>query len=318
MTEIIGKSENGRGVYGESKTGQGVWGSSESDSGVVGVNGGSGAGVLGTSANGRGVYGESQSGQGVWGYSQSDKGVVGVSANGRGVYGDSVSGQGVWGYSQSDSGVVGQSTKGRGVYGESGQGQGLWGHSQSDNGVVGVSETGVGLFGKGGRAAGHFEGNIEVTGDVEVTGNIEVITGDIRLTAADCAEDFTISAGMVIEPGLVMVLTEEGTLSASREAYDKRVVGVISGAGDYKPGIVLDRTQSEDNRQPIALLGKVFCKIDARYGPIEVGDLLTTSPTYGHAMKAADPSRAFGAVIGKALRSFKEGRGLIPILIALQ
>jgi len=35
-------------------------------------------------------------------------------------------------------------------------------------------------------------------------------------------------------------------------------------------------------------------------------------------MKADDQSKAFGAVIGKALRAFREGRGLIPILIALQ
>jgi hypothetical protein len=58
--------------------------------------------------------------------------------------------------------------------------------------------------------------------------------------------------------------------------------------------------------------------VDARYGAIAVGDLLTTSPTVGHAMKAADPRRAFGAVLGKALRPMPSGRGLLPILIALQ
>jgi hypothetical protein len=66
------------------------------------------------------------------------------------------------------------------------------------------------------------------------------------------------------------------------------------------------------------LLGKVFCKVDAQYGAVEVGDLLTTSPTPGHAMKASDPAKAFGAVIGKALRPLTEGHSLIPILIALQ
>jgi hypothetical protein len=35
-------------------------------------------------------------------------------------------------------------------------------------------------------------------------------------------------------------------------------------------------------------------------------------------MKATDPARAFGAVIGKALGSLESGRGLIPILVALQ
>jgi hypothetical protein len=35
-------------------------------------------------------------------------------------------------------------------------------------------------------------------------------------------------------------------------------------------------------------------------------------------MKAEDPLKAFGAVIGKALRPFRDGQGLIPILVALQ
>ena len=30
------------------------------------------------------------------------------------------------------------------------------------------------------------------------------------------------------------------------------------------------------------------------------------------------PARAFGAVIGKALRTLEEGQGLIPVLVALQ
>ena len=81
---------------------------------------------------------------------------------------------------------------------------------------------------------------------------------------------------------------------------------------------MLDRQQPGDTRKPIALLGKVFCKADAEYGAIEIGDLLTTSPTPGHAMKATDSTRAPGAVIGKALRALGSGQGLVPLLIALQ
>jgi hypothetical protein len=148
-------------------------------------------------------------------------------------------------------------------------------------------------------------------------GTVEV-PGDIRLTNADCAEEFDICEAKQVEPGTVMVLGAEGTLEPSHQAYDKRVVGVVSGAGDYKPGIVLDKQPSSNIRQPIALLGKVYCKVDAGYGAIEIGNLLTTSPTPGHAMKADDPLKAFGAVLGKALRPLKEGQGLLPILIALQ
>jgi hypothetical protein len=58
--------------------------------------------------------------------------------------------------------------------------------------------------------------------------------------------------------------------------------------------------------------------VDADYGAVDVGDLLTTSDTPGHAMKASDPSRAFGAVIGKALISPRSGRALLPVLVCLQ
>jgi hypothetical protein len=57
---------------------------------------------------------------------------------------------------------------------------------------------------------------------------------------------------------------------------------------------------------------------DAGFGAIAVGDLLTTSPTKGHAMRANDAARAFGAVLGKALGALKEGQGLVPILVTLQ
>jgi hypothetical protein len=65
-------------------------------------------------------------------------------------------------------------------------------------------------------------------------------------------------------------------------------------------------------------MGKVYCQVDASYAPVASGDLLTTSPTSGHAMKAVDRGRAFGAVLGKALRPLPGGRGLVPILVTLQ
>jgi hypothetical protein len=152
---------------------------------------------------------------------------------------------------------------------------------------------------------------------VNSSGNVE-FTGDVVLTGADCAEDFDIVCIEQVEPGTVMVIDSEGALRPSEQAYDKRVAGVISGAGNYKPGLILDKQESSNNRMPIALMGKVYCKVDASYGAIEVGDLLTTSPTPGHAMKADDPFKAFGAVIGKALQGYKQGQGLVPILVCLQ
>lgn len=179
------------------------------------------------------------------------------------------------------------------------------------NGVAGISDNGTGIFGKGAQFAGVFQGNVDVSGNISCA-------QDIILKNADCAEDFEMSGAAPIEPGTVMVIDQEGALQPSQQAYDKRVAGVISGAGDFRPGIVLDRQQSQGNRMPIALLGKVYCKVDAQFSSVEVGDLLTTSPTPGHGMKVIDPLKAFGAVIGKALHPLQSGQGLIPILVALQ
>ncbi|MCJ7444940.1 MAG: hypothetical protein MUO26_10490 [Methanotrichaceae archaeon] len=142
--------------------------------------------------------------------------------------------------------------------------------------------------------------------------------GDISLLNADCAEDFEILPGEQVEPGAVMTINDAGQLSQCTQPYDKRVAGVIAGAGDLQPGLVLGRRMECANRLPISLLGRVLCKADASYASIEVGDLLTTSATIGHAMKANDSMKSFGAVLGKALQPLKKGCDLIPILVALQ
>jgi hypothetical protein len=243
-------------------------------------------------------------------------------------------------------------TQHTGVYGESDQ-QGVMGIGteagatgvfggclrEGGFGIRGDTQTGVAIQGQafGTGLAGKFLGNVEISGQlqgghVQSLGDVEaenmrarqnivalkVFAFDVVLSGGDCAEDFDIAGLDPVDPGTVMVINGEGTLRPCEVAYDRKVTGVISGAGDYKAGIVLDKQQSTANRLPLALVGKVYCKVDAEFGPVEVGDLLTTSATAGHAMKAHDQTRAFGSVIGKALRAISRGQGLIPILIALQ
>lgn len=163
------------------------------------------------------------------------------------------------------------------------------------------------------------EGDVRVfDADGEVRIHLDGASGDVKLLGADCAEDFTVRDAAAIEPGSVLVIDDGGGLRESAAAYDRRVAGVVSGAGAFGPGIVLDKQRALADRKPVALVGKVYCKVDADCGAIAVGDLLTTAPTRGHAMRAVDPQRAFGAVIGKALAPLSSGRGLIPILVALQ
>lgn len=218
--------------------------------------------------------------------------------------------------------------------------------------IAGDSQMGIGVSGTShnvkaaaisgtnpGGLAGSFNGSVVVTGlatlgtltttstasfpAVVVNGNISLsgvlnvaAGGDIQLAGADCAEQFDITDDAA-EPGTVMVVGEEEKLAPCLHPYDTRVAGVVSGAEEFRPGLILDRRETGLPRRPIALIGKVYCKVDAAYGAIAAGDLLTTSPTAGHAMRAADATKSFGTTIGKALRSWPDGRGLIPVLVAL-
>lgn len=253
---------------------------------------------------------------GVFGSNNSAKG-VGVQGNGPE--------SGIRGFSDSGSGATMQSNKGSGLIATSGRGHGLDAFSDND----------VAVFAQGGTFAGVFNGALivnpgpnpkdssiapsNINGSIVINqGNLFVNKGDIILGNADCAEDFTVSSDSPVVPGTVLVLGGDGDLCECSTPYDKRVAGVVSGAGSYKPALVLDRQTGLENRVPIALMGKVYCKVDAQYGAIEIGDLLTTSATAGYAMRATDSTKAFGAVIGKALHRLEEGQGLVPILITLQ
>ena len=172
-----------------------------------------------------------------------------------------------------------------------------------DNPVTTLGNVGIGTMAP--------QQKLHVDGDV-------LVTGDITLSGADCAEDFDVEESQALDPGTVMVIGDEEKLHQCTKAHDKRVAGVLSGAGNSQPAIILGRRSSRYGRLPLALTGKAYCKVDSQYAPIDIGDLLTTSPTPGHAMKASDPLRASGAILGKALRPLRQGEGLIPILIALQ
>ncbi len=297
-------ADGGQGVRGQSKA-AGVVGIGETWHGVTGLSSSTsgGAGVYGASEVGPGIIGESKVWHAIFGSSKSTVGGAGVwgehKGNGAGVVGQCDSGRGVAGFSKTWQGVYGSSDSQAGVVGESNSFDGMFGisHSNQHAGVTGQNTAG--------GMAGFFDGDV-------------VVTGDVTLTGADFAEEFDVTATAEAEPGTVMVLDQHGALRPSQQAYDKKVMGVISGAGDYKPGLILDKKKSSEGRIPVALVGKVYCKVDAQYAPIEMGDLLTTSSTPGHAMKADDPFKAFGAVIGKALRPLEAGQGLIPIMVALQ
>lgn len=250
---------------------------------------GNATGVVGIGKAWHGVFGKSEStigGQGVAG--EGNVGVGGIGLTWVGVYGETRAAPGV-----GSCGVLGE--------GQSG-GIGVKGHARAPGqaGVAGyqLANQGPGIYGEG-APAGYFKGDV-------------VVTGDILLEGADYAEELTAAEGEV-EPGMVVVLDDEGRIAPCREEYDPRVAGIVSGAGGVRPGIVLDR---HDGGAPVALMGKLWVLADATEAPIRCADQLTTSAIPGHARRVSERQRAFGAVIGKALTDLLSGRGLVRVLVS--
>ncbi len=152
----------------------------------------------------------------------------------------------------------------------------------------------------------------------DATIHLNADTGDIILRNADAAEQFDLVVGVEPTPGTVMVLDDSGRVKPSETEYDHRVVGVVAGGGNFRPGIILDNQGSVAGRVPISVMGKVSVLADATAKPIRVGDLLTTSGVAGHAMRAERGPHAFGATLGKALSGLAEGRGMVDMLVSLR
>ena len=91
-------------------------------------------------------------------------------------------------------------------------------------------------------------------------------------------------------------------LTKSKTPYELKVAGVISDITEA--GLVIGGSHptdiGRDDIKPVALIGRVVTKVTTENGPIQAGDLLTTSATAGYAMKASKP----GPILGKAMQSF--------------
>ncbi len=170
------------------------------------------------------------------------------------------------------------------------------------------------------------------TGDSKLTflggagdGNASIVsmpTLEIR-GGSDIAEPYDVaSAGDVAPaPGMVVSIDPErvGKLRVSSGAYDRMVAGIISGANGVNTGLTLtQKGTTADGERPIAKVGRVWCLVDADHGAVRAGDLLTTSETPGHAMRASDVARSQGAILGKAMSSLESGRGYVLVLVGLQ
>lgn len=151
-------------------------------------------------------------------------------------------------------------------------------------------------------------------GDARITTEVLEITG-----GADLVESFD-TGDVVCLPGTVVAIDPDrpGELTPSSVPYDTRVAGIVSGAGGVQPGLHMGQTGVASGSTPVALTGRVYVRCSGENGAIRPGDMLTTSSTSGVAMRASDPARSFGAVIGKAMSALPEGEGLVLVLVNLQ
>ncbi len=149
---------------------------------------------------------------------------------------------------------------------------------------------------------------------------------DAQIKKRDLAENYISESAL--EPGDVVCLDpKEDRIVKSERANDGLLLGVISTS----PGLLLGAEHSEDDQctaqerlYPVALSGRVPCKVTDENGSISRGDFLTSSLTPGCAMKAAPvivggvEIYAPGTIIGKALEPFTVGTGVIEVFVTLK
>ncbi|MGD2178350.1 MAG: hypothetical protein PVG71_11065, partial [Anaerolineae bacterium] len=233
--------------------------------------------------SGHGVQVSNAGGDGLFVSEALDDGVTVVSAGNRGVAVNHADGDGLYVCSTgSQSGCSPHEGD-----------NGLEVGNAANNGVHVARAYNIGVYAEGDSGWGFYtpdaiyagSGYSDIAEHIDTTGEIEA--GDV----------------VVIDPD------HDEQVVKSTEPYDTAVAGIIS----TDPAMVIGKSDTET---PLALAGRVLCKVSAENGPIHRGDLLTTSSTPGHAMKATEPK--LGTILGKSMGELESGTGVITVLVTLQ
>jgi len=122
---------------------------------------------------------------------------------------------------------------------------------------------------------------------------------------ADLAENYL--ADDDYEVGTVVAFGGEYEVTVTQTKGDHRVAGVVS----TNPAHLMNSELEGDNVKPIALQGRVPCKV---IGKVEKGDMLVTSAIAGYAMVNNTPG--IGQVIGKAVGiKTDDGKGIVEVVV---
>ncbi len=213
----------------------------------------------------------------------------------------------------------------------------LWGHRTAPNAdsqlqsnnrfIVMSSVAGIGVLNPDPAL-----GRLQIDGSVKViNGNVIVAMGNtimagsksplyidnsnnIGCNGCDLAETFPTKDEIEAGDLLIQDNSSELNLIKSQTPYDSKIVGIASSA----PAITFEESRlkaapipmqfTKGKNPPVALVGRVLCKVSLENGAIETGDLLTSSSTPGYAMKATDLNKAYDSIVAKALEPFNGGK----------
>lgn len=166
--------------------------------------------------------------------------------------------------------------------------------------------------------------------------NLELDNG-VTTDAFDFAEAFRpVAHEMDMEPGDVVALAVGGAnkehVELTTQVGQSMLLGVVSTKPAFTCGMGISAVQESDadlaalqqqvfdagdmsgvaavgamldarmrqEWKPIAMLGRVPCKVDTQFGVIKAGDRVTSSPTKGHAMKQTGPGMSLGIAMQDA------------------
>jgi hypothetical protein len=139
---------------------------------------------------------------------------------------------------------------------------------------------------------------------VRVVSRVDRRADDGSDAQADSLTRFPVSGPAEIGDLVVFDPERPGALVRGQSANDPGVVGIVAA----EPVIVDGARHVELVETNYAVL-----KVDAGYGEIRPGDLLTASFTPGHAMRALEIVP--GTIVGKALEPLETGTGSIRVLV---
>lgn len=232
---------------------------------------------------------------------------------------------------------IGQS---RGVYGSSGNGLGIHGISNANYGGYFYSNNYRSLYAS--SPSGYYAGyltnrggstaaGLYVNGTILASGSKSGYVVDICLNdGPDPLETGDVVAVVGVSEPVIGEIPVMRVVKATADNA-RAVVGIVdqrfelSGENEkslIRPAAELPRHITKNALEHSEYLSVVTLgaykaiKVDANFGAIKPGDLLTSSPNPGFAMHASDPEP--GKIIGKALDFLDSGQAYLSVYVTLQ